>query len=180
MPRPRTFDETQAIRAAVLVFWRHGYPSTGVRALCQAMDIQSGSFYATFQNKSSLFVRAIHQYGADMNLPTPSPAAARAYLDRIASDREPTGCLLALSAAELPSLSPDGQAAVIHQIQRVDRWLGACLRSHDSRHASVVTTFAWGLQTQHRAGVPVAALRQRVHHLVESLHLDEGPLRDDP
>ena len=60
---------------AVQVFWQQGYPHTGVRELCSAMGIQSGSFYATFANKASLFDRAVDRYVADLKVPAPSPAA---------------------------------------------------------------------------------------------------------
>ncbi len=54
---------------------------------------------------------------------------------------------------------------------RLDRWLAACLADHDPATAPVVATFAWGLQVQHRAGVPVPDLQERVAHLVATFRL---------
>jgi len=179
MARPRSFDETQAVRDAVQVFWSNGYPATGVRELCEAMGIQSGSFYASFGSKSSLFVRAVGQYVHDLGLPDPSPAAARAYLERIAAERSPTGCLLAISAAERHALEPDGQQAVVAQVRRLERWLGACLQNRApvdaTRDARLLATMAWGLQVQHRAGVSPTDLRGRVDHLAGLLELPPMP-----
>lgn len=173
MARPRTFDETQAVRHAVHVFWSRGYPACGVRELCDAMGIQSGSFYATFGSKASLFERAIDQYVEDLGLPPPSPAAARAYLDLIASDRHPTGCLLAVSAAERDVLEPGGQEAVTRQLERLEGWLHACVatRPDAAAQAALLSTVAWGLQVQHRAGVPLHALKERVAHVASILDL---------
>ena len=60
--RHRTFDTEQALEAAMLVFWRNGYPGTSMADLTQAMAINKPSLYAAFGNKEQLYMAALEQY----------------------------------------------------------------------------------------------------------------------
>lgn len=61
--RPRGFDETQALDAAIEVFWRLGYEGASLTELTHAMGINKPSLYAAFGSKEKLFVRALERYG---------------------------------------------------------------------------------------------------------------------
>lgn len=60
--RPRAFDRARALHRALEVFWEHGYEPASVAMLCEAMDINPPSLYATFGNKSDLFLEALRHY----------------------------------------------------------------------------------------------------------------------
>jgi AcrR family transcriptional regulator len=60
--RPRTFDRDVALEAAMLVFWRKGYPAASMNDLCDAMGIRSPSLYAAFGSKEALYLEAIDHY----------------------------------------------------------------------------------------------------------------------
>ena len=60
--RPRQFDVRQALEAAMVAFWTDGYASTSCEQLLEAMEINSGSMYAAFGDKKSLFVHALKLY----------------------------------------------------------------------------------------------------------------------
>ncbi len=60
--RPRCFDRDQALLKALDIFWRHGYEPASIAELCAAMEINAPSLYATFGNKSKLFLEAVHFY----------------------------------------------------------------------------------------------------------------------
>ncbi|WP_026413965.1 TetR/AcrR family transcriptional regulator [Actinomadura oligospora] len=62
MARPRTFDETRAVEAAVDAFRRKGYEGTSTDDLCAATGLGRGSIYNAFTSKHDLFVRALTQY----------------------------------------------------------------------------------------------------------------------
>ena len=62
MARPRQFNETQALKKAMDVFWLRGYSSAGMQELCDAMGINPGSLYAAFGSKQDLFLRAMRHY----------------------------------------------------------------------------------------------------------------------
>jgi AcrR family transcriptional regulator len=61
--RPRSFDRTQALDAAMRVFWRHGYEGASLTELTAAMGINRPSLYAAFGDKATLFREAVARYG---------------------------------------------------------------------------------------------------------------------
>lgn len=62
MARPPEFDREEVLDAAMDVFWRHGYESTSLRMLLDAMGLSYSSFYQTFGSKRELFELALHRY----------------------------------------------------------------------------------------------------------------------
>lgn len=60
--RPREFDETKALEAALDVFWRKGYEGASCEELLSAMEINSGSMYAAFGDKQSLYDKAFELF----------------------------------------------------------------------------------------------------------------------
>lgn len=62
LARPRKFDEEHALLLAMDVFWEKGFVETSVQDLCAAMNINSGSLYASFGAKQDVFLAAIRQY----------------------------------------------------------------------------------------------------------------------
>ncbi|HYB87906.1 MAG TPA: TetR/AcrR family transcriptional regulator [Streptosporangiaceae bacterium] len=62
--RPRGFDESTALDAAMRLFWEQGYDATGIADLTRAMGITPPSLYAAFGSKDELFRRAVDRYVA--------------------------------------------------------------------------------------------------------------------
>ncbi len=67
--RKRTFDEEQALEAAMRVFWQKGYVGTSLSDLTAALGINKPSLYAAFGNKEQLFASALARYGSRYGLP---------------------------------------------------------------------------------------------------------------
>ncbi|MER5319330.1 TetR/AcrR family transcriptional regulator [Streptosporangium roseum] len=61
--RPRTFDRAAALSAATRLFWERGYEGVSIGELTDAMGIRSGSLYAAFGDKKSLFQEVVNAYG---------------------------------------------------------------------------------------------------------------------
>ena len=62
MARPREFDETTALEAAIECFWQRGYEATSVRDLADKMRISAPSLYNAYGDKHALFVQALEHY----------------------------------------------------------------------------------------------------------------------
>lgn len=60
--RPRSFDPTEALETAMLLFWRHGYEGVSIAQLTDAMGIKSASLYAAFGSKEQLYRKALQHY----------------------------------------------------------------------------------------------------------------------
>lgn len=60
--RPRSFDRDAALRAAMTVFWTHGYEGASLTELTAVMGIQRPSLYAAFGGKEQLFREALALY----------------------------------------------------------------------------------------------------------------------
>lgn len=138
--RPRSFDRSAALRAAMLVFWRHGYETTSIVDLTTAMGITAPSLYTAFGDKRQLFLEAVALYAGDPAETARSiDAAASAYcaasdlLEAVAigytGAETPAGCLLA-SATASGSPAADG---VRHVVAEIRRGLSAQLRSRIER-----------------------------------------------
>jgi AcrR family transcriptional regulator len=61
--RPRTFDRAAALTTATRLFWERGYEGVSIGELTDAMGIRSGSLYAAFGGKRSLFEEVVDAYG---------------------------------------------------------------------------------------------------------------------
>ena len=62
MGRPRGFDTTAALDAAMRVFWEKGYEGATLSNLTEAMRINRSSMWAAFGNKEELFKLAFERY----------------------------------------------------------------------------------------------------------------------
>jgi TetR/AcrR family transcriptional repressor of nem operon len=113
MARPREFNETAALEAAIACFWNHGYEATSVRDLAENMGLSPPSLYNAYGDKHALFVQALEHYlnrsmrerieRLENTLP---PKAAICefigeIIDHSATDRERRGCFLVNSALEV-------------------------------------------------------------------------------
>ncbi|MEM7488667.1 MAG: TetR/AcrR family transcriptional regulator [Pseudomonadota bacterium] len=62
MARPRNFDEAEALRQMVQVFWRHGYDATTMRMLEEATGIGVRGIANVFGDKEAIFLRVLSGY----------------------------------------------------------------------------------------------------------------------
>ncbi|MEM7600267.1 MAG: TetR/AcrR family transcriptional regulator [Verrucomicrobiota bacterium] len=61
----KNFEPTEALEAAMRVFWARGYEAAALSELTAAMGIGKQSLYNTFGNKRALFIEAIKHYTND-------------------------------------------------------------------------------------------------------------------
>jgi len=60
--RPKLFDDSQVLTAAMSVFWKNGYKGTSTAELCKATGLKPGSIYHRYDDKESLFCRSLEFY----------------------------------------------------------------------------------------------------------------------
>lgn len=139
MPRPREFDEDQAIGAAMRAFWHAGYEATSTQDLCMATGLGRSSIYNTFHSKRALFELALGRYM------TARTDAAIALLERPAPIRDklrellwetvdppaddPIGCLVVNSLVELAPRDEEIGAVLARDQARRHEALRAALDS---------------------------------------------------
>src|SRR6266446_1339405 len=132
MARPREFDETAALDAAMDCFWQDGYEATSVRDLAARMGITGTSLYNAFGDKRSLFRQALQRYAdrstreriTRLEATLPPKQAVRAFLNEIVErsldDRDRRGCLLVNSALEIAPHDPEVAAEVAARLGEIE------------------------------------------------------------
>ncbi len=60
--RPRQFNTEEALKRAMLVFWRRGYRGTSLDDITVALQINRPSVYAAFGDKEALFLQVVDYY----------------------------------------------------------------------------------------------------------------------
>lgn len=120
-------------------FWEHGFESTSVRDLCQAMGMNSGSVYGAFGDKRALFLAALDHYidtvsrEAAQRITSAGSGLAgiRAFfeflIDAIQGGKRRWGCLVTNSVAELACRDPEVAARAKLQLTRLERSFAAAL-----------------------------------------------------
>ena len=113
MGRPKAFDETKAIDAAVDCFWARGYEATSVRDLAECMGISGASLYNAYGDKRALFLSALARYAARsmreriarLESGGQPKEAIRSFfaeiVERSLADRGRKGCMLVNSALDV-------------------------------------------------------------------------------
>ncbi len=119
MPWDKQYDETDVLDRAMVVFWANGYEATSISDLVDATGINRGSIYAAFEDKRTLFVRALEHYDRQHRLAFLSniennngpKSAIIAIFDAVITSAlegaKPSGCLLVNTALELSEHDPE-------------------------------------------------------------------------
>jgi AcrR family transcriptional regulator len=115
--RPRAFDETAVLDAAVDLFWRSGYAHASIADISAASGLAPSSIYNAYGSKLDLFARALDRY-LDLIIgqvldPLENGSAGVADVDaffqRLATSggqTRPPGCLAANTIGEFRDAPP--------------------------------------------------------------------------
>src|SRR5260370_18880002 len=102
--RHRSFDENQAIDAAMRVFWKKSYEGTTMTDLTNATGLSRSSIHAAFGSKQGLFLKAVERYKsrqmgyipsalAEPTFPRAIEALLRGMVNYLSIPGNPKGCL---------------------------------------------------------------------------------------
>lgn len=132
MARPKGFDETAALDAAIECFRQRGYEATSIRDLTDYMGIGPTSLYNSFGDKRALFVKALERY-VDCSVRVrldrlesslPPKQAVRTLIEdvveRSLTDRTRGGCLLINSALEIAPHDPEVGAEIAKRLGEIE------------------------------------------------------------
>lgn len=140
MARPREFDETTVLEAAMNCFWAQGYELTSVRELAKQMGITGASLYNAFGDKRSLYRQVLGHYleqtvrdrVARLEQLPPFPAI-RTFFDEIVersvTDKQRRGCMLVNSALELAPYDPEFQKLVAQEMIFIEAFFRRCIEA---------------------------------------------------
>jgi len=140
MPRPREFDESAALEAAMECFWQRGYEATSLRDLTASMGLTAPSLYNAFGDKEELFARALELYldrtTRDRLRRLEEKLAPKAAIHRFfaeivehsINDRQRKGCFLVNSALEVAPHHADCRAVIAAQFGDIEAFFGSCIR----------------------------------------------------
>ncbi|MFZ1921916.1 MAG: helix-turn-helix domain-containing protein [Xanthobacteraceae bacterium] len=139
MARPREFDETTALEAAIECFWQRGYEATSMRDLAASMGLTAPSLYNAFGDKQELFGRALERY-LDCTtrdrlrrletLLAPKRAIHRFFeeiIDRSVTDRNRKGCFLVNSALDVAPHQAEFRALITEQFDEITAFFKRCI-----------------------------------------------------
>jgi TetR/AcrR family transcriptional repressor of nem operon len=139
MGRPREFDETQVLEAAMRCFWAQGYEATSVRDLAGEMSITGASLYNAFGDKRALYRRALDHYVHQtvrarvgrLEATLPPLAAIRAFfseiVERSIDDPHHCGCMLVNAALEVGAHDADLRRAVAEELAFIEAFFRRCV-----------------------------------------------------
>jgi len=188
--RPRAFSRDEAVAAAMLLFWEHGFEATSLALLRTAMgNISAASFYAAFESKEALFCEAmdlyISTYGQvsesfrDRSL-TPR-AAMEEGLRRSAKmqteESHPLGCLVTLSAVTCSPELKHIRKLLTEERAKVCSWQKGCIeRAIEDGELPAATdvtmlvtlfdTFLRGISSQARDGASLEVINAAITQLM--------------
>lgn len=132
MARPREFDEDVVLEAAMNCFQMHGYEASSVRDLAAEMGITAPSLYNAFNDKRTLFRKALERYMRDyarariheLEATFPPKEAVRVFLTDIVNhsldDQDRRGCMLVNAALEIGPHDPEIGSEIAEKLGEIE------------------------------------------------------------
>jgi TetR/AcrR family transcriptional repressor of nem operon len=188
VPRPREFDEQDAVARATELFHRRGYHGTSTRDLGDALALNPSSLYRAFGDKHALFLRALDHYrqcesarcAAVLEGDRPVREVVRDWLYGMVDPADPPGCFVVNTATELGTGDPDAARRVRAAFDATTAAIAGLLRRgitdgelpadlDPDAAADLLFTTATGLRVRHRAGHDARRLRAAVDQALRAL-----------
>lgn len=183
MARPKNFNEEQALKSAMHVFWQKGFDATKVFDLLAATGLSRSSLYETFGDKKALFESSIREYNrsigrerlAALQRGRSAKESVELFFEHLIETtlgrNNPKGCFIINTATSLDShekVVTDFVSEVVASIQvifqelleksQASGQLAAGKNTHDLSH--MLTAVALGINVGARTEMDVTGLKK--------------------
>ena len=140
MARPKEFVRADALKKALLVFWRKGFEAATLPDLTEGMGISRSSLYETFGDKEGLYREALRLYSDEIaakvveslrSATTTREGLGHFLRTRVADamkPRSPGGCLYTYAAAQGSWACQGVRATLKDRAEKTERELEALIR----------------------------------------------------
>ena len=183
--RPREFDEAEALRRIMEVFWAKGYEGASLSDLVAATGVKKGSLYAALGDKRGMYLKALSLYDREwISRLVRGLEGQGAPIDRIESFLESAiegtggrvvarGCFLCNAAVDPAAGDPEARAAVGESLARLQAALAEVLAALPARapeaEAGHLLSVYLGLRVLAKAGADPATLAATKARALQSL-----------
>ncbi len=187
--RPREFDDTEALRKIMTLFWKQGFEGVSLSQIMAATGLQKASLYAAFGDKRSMYLKALEQYhaetvtGAARALKDPDVPATdriRAFLTApiaAVENQDRSGCFLCNASADQAGLDIQTEAqvqrgftALASAVETPLAELNPALSQADlETRAHTLLGLYSGFRIMARSGVDVGKLRPGIEVALEAV-----------
>ena len=188
--RPRSFDETDAIRMATKVFWAKGFDGATIDDLVEGMGVGRPSLYAIFGDKSTLFMRCLAAYRDNLGKlavgvlfgPKDVREAIRSFIrftvESATDHSSPLGCLMVCVAPLVEdenvrrfvaTANEETTAAVAMRLKQGVEAKELPVDFPCEDRSRMILDMARGLVVRARSGVPKQTLLEDADRVVELL-----------
>jgi TetR/AcrR family transcriptional regulator, transcriptional repressor for nem operon len=163
MARPREFDESAVLNAAIQCFWKQGYEATSMRDLVEHAGITAASLYNAFGDKRALYQKALDHYVEEsvadrirrcQSLPPLRAIEAffEEILERSLNDRDRKGCMLVNAALDVAPHDPGFRKAIAKTLVGIEGFFQRCVRAGQA-DGTIVRTWPAETLAQNLLGV---------------------------
>ncbi len=174
MSRPRGFDESAVIDAAVDAFWQGGLAATSIETLQRATGLARSSLYNSFGSKDELVRRVIERYASRQIVAlerafegrTLHEALEHVFLAVGTDNHGGKGCLLINGIGELRDGEADALPHLRSGFERMAKRLAELVSiarpdiGEPALTATQIVGAIAGLRTLHRTGLPAALVAE--------------------
>ena len=130
--RPRKYEHTAALDAALTTFWSKGFAGTSLDDLASAMGMNKPSIYAAFGNKDALYAAAVEHYVQTLGrgfleslyrgrtLAADLDGFYASVIDVVSGEHGPHGCIVACTLPAEAEATPAARALLADALGRID------------------------------------------------------------
>ncbi|TAM60592.1 TetR/AcrR family transcriptional regulator [bacterium] len=139
MPRSKTFEPQETLRAAMHLFWARGFGQTSIDELVRSTGVQRYGLYSSFGGKQGLFRRSLDLYRDEvagrwmtpLRRPHASLQQVRAFFEQfgeqIGRPQGRLGCLMVVTSAETAPLETATRKRISMHFEQLQAALAAAL-----------------------------------------------------